>query len=130
MCSYSKTNFTVLCVSDNFTVCHEIKTRCALSLLQAKILFTWSIQDPWMLAIPATKTMEFCTCCLFTWKTNAMLQTGIIQQAIAYWLSTTVHTHSSNSTAWWYLGGPNMKWGSTDRVQEFKWRRPCLLILW
>jgi len=30
--AYSKTNFTVVCVSYNFTVRHEIKTRCALGL--------------------------------------------------------------------------------------------------
>jgi len=30
--AYSKTNFTVLCVSYNFTVRHEMKTRRALAL--------------------------------------------------------------------------------------------------
>jgi len=35
-----------------------------------------------MLAIPATKTVEFSL--LFTLKTNAMPQTRVIQQAIAY----------------------------------------------
>ena len=49
-----------------------------------------------ILAIPTTKTVDFAL--LFIWKTNAMSLARVIQQATAYWLSTTAH---SNSTASW-----------------------------
>ena len=49
---------------------------------------------------------------LFTWKMNAMSQTKFIQQAIAYWLSTTAH---SISTASWLFGGQT--WNGGHRIQ-------------
>jgi len=43
---------------------------------------------------------------------NDMSQTRVIQQAIAYWRSTTAR---SNSTASWWYGEPNINGG--HRVQ-------------
>ena len=58
-CDYSKTNFTVLCVSYNFTVRRGIKTRRALGLPQAT-MFLHKAFKTLVLAVPATETVEFC----------------------------------------------------------------------
>ena len=86
--------FTVPCVSHNFTAHHEIKARRALGLPYAKIVYI-KHSRPLCWQFRRLKRWNFAL--LFTWKTNAMSQTRVIQQAIADWLFTSAHSNSSAS---------------------------------
>jgi len=56
---------------------------------------------------------------LFTWKTNAMSQTNVIQHAIAYWLSTTVFLPTRVRGLIWVRG---RLWMSPQVLEANSWQ--------